>query len=150
MLLFWDAVFTGSFLMSLLACPIWFLVSILKNTIQRPGWKLALIRVAIPALTLGLVLANDAVQYRIGNANAPLIIKACEDFHAANGKFPKTLDELVPQYLTSIPRAKYCLAFGEFRYWKLDDERALLEWCVMPPYGWKIYNFDDRRWGYLD
>ena len=65
-----DAAFDGSFLLSLCVCPIWFLVSVLKNAIQRPRWRLALLRTAIPTLTLGLVLANDAVQSRIAKANA--------------------------------------------------------------------------------
>jgi hypothetical protein len=51
---------------------------------------------------LGLVLANDAVQYRIGKANAAQIITACEEFHAANGKFPQTLN---PSYATGLHSA---------------------------------------------
>jgi hypothetical protein len=148
-LLAWDAAFTGSFGLSFLVCPIWFLVSILKNPIQRPGWRLALLRTAIPALTLGLVLANNAVQFRIAEANAPRIIAACEEFHAANGRFPQTLDELVPRYMRSIPRAKYCLEFGEFRYWDLDGH-PILVWYVVPPFGRKIYDFENRRWNYID
>jgi len=149
LLVAWDVGLSGSYLTSLLFCPIWFLVSILKNAFQRPGWRLALLRIAIPALTLGLALANEGVQYRIGKANAPRIIAACEEFHAANGKFPKTLDELVPRYMPSIPRAKYCLDFGEFQYLNLDG-RPLLVWYVVPPYGRKVYNFEDRRWNYID
>jgi hypothetical protein len=121
----------------------------LKNTIQRPGWGLALLRIAIPALTLGLVLANDAVQYRIGKANAPRIIAACEQFHADNGEFPKTLDDLVPQYLPSIPRAKYCLTYGEFVYWNRDGRSSLM-WYAIPPFGRNIYSFQERRWHYID
>jgi hypothetical protein len=148
-LLAWDAVLTGSFLVSLIFCPLWFIVSILNNAIQRPGWKRALLRISIPALTLVLARANEAVQFRIGEANAPRIIAACENFHATNGKFPKTLDDLVPQYMPSIPRAKYCLAFGKFQYWN-SDERPILVWCVVPPFGRKVYGFEDRRWSYLD
>ena len=70
----------------------------------------------MPALTLALVLTNNAVQSRIAEANAAKIVKACEEFHAANGKYPKTLGELVPKYLSSVPHAKYCLVFGEFLY----------------------------------
>lgn len=35
-LLIWDAAISGSYLTSILVCPIWFLVSLLKNAIQRP------------------------------------------------------------------------------------------------------------------
>jgi hypothetical protein len=149
-LLAFDVGMSGSFLMSLIFCPIWFLVSVLKNAIQRPGWRLALLRIAIPALTLTLARANEAIQFRIGEANAPRIIAACEEFHAANGRFPKTLDELVPRYLPSIPPAKYCLDYGQFQYWNNSEDQPMLVWCVVPPFGRKIYTFEDRRWGYID
>jgi hypothetical protein len=149
-LLAWDAVFDGSYLMSLCICPIWLLFSLLINAIRRPGWRIALLRIAIPPLTLGLVMANNAVQLKIARVNASQIIVACEAFHNDNNRFPKTLDELVPRYIPAIPRAKYCLAFGEFRYWGSEDDHPILVWYVVPPYGRKIYDFDDKRWNYID
>jgi hypothetical protein len=149
-LLFLDVVLFGSYLFSFPVCSIWFLVSILKNAIQRPGWKLAIIRISFPALTLALVLANNSVQLRIAESNAARIIKACEEFRAANGELPKTLDELVPEYLPSIPLAKYCLVLGEFRYWNRDEEHPTLTWYVVPPYCRKIYDYEERRWSILD
>jgi hypothetical protein len=146
-LLVWDGAMFGSFLMSSLFCPIWFLVSLLKNAIERPGWGLALVRIGIPALTLGLVRANSAVQLGVAEANAQRVVVACEEYHAANGRFPKKLDELVPQYMNSVPRAKYCLA-GDFAYHNFGT--PMLVWQVVPPYYRKIYNFDTRSWSYLD
>lgn len=147
-LLFFDIAIGGSFAFSLLVCPIWFVVSLLKNAIQRPGWRVALIRVAIPPLVLGVALANHEVQLRVGKANAARVVTACEEFHAAHGTYPQRLEELVPQYFPAVPRAKYCLD-GEFRYWN-NEGRAFLVWYPDPPYGRSIYNFDQRRWGYLD
>ena len=144
-----DAGFTGSFVMSLLICPVWFLLAILKNAIERPAWRLALLRMAVPPLTLGTVLANDAVQTRIAEANAPQIITACEEFYATNGRFPQALGELVPRYLHSIPRAKYCVAFGNFLYWNFD-ENPILVWYAVPPFNRAIYDFGKRRWSYVD
>lgn len=149
-LLIWDAGLDGSFGLSFLFCPIWFLVSILKNAIQRPGWRLAILRIAIPPLTLGLVLANDAVQLKIAKTNAARVVAACEEFHTANGKYPQTLDELVPQHLPSVPRAKYCLAFGKFWYSNREGGSPMLVWWAVPPYGKKIYDFEKQRWNYRD
>ena len=149
-LLFLDAVLTGSFVMSYLACPIWFLVSVVKNAIQRPGWRVALLRIAAPAMTLAIVLGNNALQSKIAEANADRIIKACEEFRTANGKHPSKLEELVPEYLKSVPRAKYCLWFGDFSYWNTEGTHAMLMWCEIPPFGRNVYNFQKRRWGYLD
>ena len=142
-----DAGFFGSMLWSSLVCPVWFVVSVLRAAIHRPGWGLALARVGIPAVTLGLVWANDAYQLGVAEANARRIIAACEAYHAANGLFPEKLDELVPQYLESVPLAKYCLGSNRFYYYSATP---LLWWQVVPPYYRKIYNFQTRSWSYLD
>ena len=149
LLLALDVAFTGSYLTSLLCCPIWFFAGVLKSAIERTGWWLALFKIAIPALTLGLVLANNAVQIKIAEAHAPKVIAACEGFHAANGRFPKSLDELVPRYIPSVPRAKYCLAYGEFDYY-FNQGKPMLVWCVVPPYNRRIYDFETRRWSYIE
>jgi len=89
--------------------------SLVKNVTQRPGWKIALFRTMIPAVTLALVLGNNSLQWQIAEANADRVIKACQEFRAAHGDYPGQLDELVPDYLDSMPRAKYCLLYGDFR-----------------------------------
>ncbi len=147
LLLAWDGAMNGTCLLAWIFCPIWFLVSLLRFPIERPGRGLALVRVGIPAMTLGLLWANNDVQLRVAEANARRVIAACEEYHAANGRFPKTLDELVPQYLSSVPRAKYCLD-GRFYYHNFGT--PTLYWKVVPPYLRKIYNFETRRWSYLD
>jgi hypothetical protein len=142
-----DAVLNGTYTLSVIVCPIWFLLSIAKSASNRPGWKLALLRAAIPALTLGLVLTNDTVQSRMAKANAAKIIRACDAFHGANGRYPKALCELVPKYMPSVPHAKYCLAFGEFLY---SHEQPMLMWYATPPFGREVYNFEERGWSYID
>lgn len=148
LLLAWDVGWTGSYLLSLISCPIWFVGSVLKSAMERPGWWRTLCEVAIPALTLGMVLANSAVQIKIAEANAPRIIAACEGFQAANGRFPKSLDELVPQYLPSVPRAKYCWAYGEFDY--SNYEQPILVWYIVPPYARRIYDFEAPEWRFIE
>ena len=138
----------GSFLPSLIGCPIWFLGCLLKGMEDRVGWRRIFLRMAIPAVTLGVAWAGNAVQIKIAEANSRRIIAACERFQAANGTFPRTLDELVPDQLPSVPRAKYCLAYGEFLYF--NHGRPMLGWYVVPPFGRRTYDFETRRWSYID
>lgn len=149
-LLAFDVGYSGSLLMSSIFCPIWFLVSLLKNVVQRPGWRLALVRILLPALTFCFVRANDAVQRRGAETNAQRVVAACEAYHAANGRFPKKLDELVPQYMSSVPVAKHCLAWGNFVYSNSGSGSPMLFWFVVPPHYRRIYDFDTRRWSHLD
>lgn len=145
-LLAFDALF-GSFI-SAGVCPIWFLVSLVKAIKKRPGWGIGLSKIAIPVLTLAIVSGNVALQSTIANANAERIIVACEQFHAATGKYPDQMDELVPKYLSSIPRAKNALLmFSDFRYRSLEGNHQLM-WDERPPFGRKIYDFERRKWRY--
>jgi hypothetical protein len=147
-LLAFDAGFCGSILMSWIFCPIWFLVSLLKNAIQRPGWGLALVRIGIPVLTLGIVKANSDFQLTVAETNAQRVVAACETYRAANGEYPERLQDLVPQYLNSVPVAKHCL--GPSRIFYYFSDKPLLVWYVVPPYLRKIYDFETRSWSYLD
>lgn len=135
--------------MSLAVCPVWFLLSLVKNALQRPGWWIAMLRLVVPLLTLALVVSNDAMQRRIAGRNAATVIAACEQYRATRGTYPRSLDELVPQYLPSIPRSKYCLAFGDFDYFDFGGH-PMLVWCIVPPFGHRTYNFDDHRSNYID
>jgi hypothetical protein len=143
---------TGFFGVSFLVCPVWFLVAIVRNAIERPGWRLALFRIGIPPLVLWIAVANDAIQRRIAEVNAERIIAACEEFRAQNGRLPRTLDELEPRYMIHVPPSRYCLSDVPFKYMCSDATggRTILYWYPLPPYGRAIYDFEKRQWGYLD
>ena len=101
-------------------------------------------------MTLALVAGNNAIQLKIAEASAPRVVAACEQYHAANGRYPKNLDELVPDYMPSVPPAKYCLGpWGRFVYF-FNEGKPLLVWYVVPPYYRRIYDFETRRWRYID
>jgi hypothetical protein len=146
--LLFDVVFDGSYLFSGLICPIWFIVSLIRNLIARTEWHLALFRLAIPVFTLGIAVTNSFIQSEIADANSERIITACEAFHTANGHYPKTLDELAPKYLPSVPPAKYCMD-GGFHYFNSDGPPPILWWNE---FGFlhKIYSFERKEWNYLD
>jgi hypothetical protein len=146
-----DVLLSGSVLMSYILCPIWILVSLLKSAINRPGWGLTLARIFIPALTFWLVKANNGFQLRVAESNGQRIVAACEEYHAANGRFPGKLDELVPKYMNSVPVAKYCLGQGSrFFYTSSSSGPTILAWEIVAPHYRRIYNFETRRWRYLD
>ncbi len=141
-----DAALTGSYLMSVLVCPIWLPVSLVKNAIQRPAWAVALVRIAAPAVVLWAVLGNSALQTKVGDENSRQIIAACEEFRLANGRFPDNLDELVPRYAPSVPPARHSLLGGSFQYW-VRNGQATLSWWV-PPF--RFYHFETRQWSRTD
>lgn len=150
-LIFLDAIDSGSYLFSLLVCPIWFVVALIlaMKGCASPG--VAFARILIPVITGVIVLVNASVQNSIAQNNAVRIVAACEQYRAANGAYPAKLNDLVPQYMGSIPPAKYCLMWNSFFY-HADSEQptTMLFWVELPPFGRPTYNFEDGRWGYLD
>lgn len=145
--LLWDVGIEGFYGLSLLICPLWFFISFCKNIIWRPGWGLAVFRVAMPVLTLAITVNNAHFQWNVSDTNAERVIKACDEFHLANGRYPKTLDELVPKFLSSVPPAKYCL-LGKFWYFNFEGHCGLM-WSRYGFYR-RTYDFDTKRWGNLD
>jgi hypothetical protein len=145
--LLFDVGLEGFYTFSLLICPVWLLISIVKNMIWRPGWRIAVLRISMPILTLAIAMANAEVQWKLSDANAERVIKACDEFHNASGRYPQKLEELVPDYLPSVPRAKYCLA-GKFWYFNTGDNCTLM-WSRYGFYR-RIYDFDSKTWSNLD
>ena len=149
LLIFIDVVLSCSYMFSLFVCPIWFFVALIRARPFDTG--VAAARVLAPVVTGLLIFANSEWQNDIAQARAERIVEACQRYHEANGTYPAKLVDLVPQYLSAIPSAKYCGAWAEFFYHKSpDDERAILWWVELPPFGCRTYNFAASRWGYLD
>jgi len=145
--LFWDVGMEGCYIFAMLICPLWLLVTFFKNTVWDPGREIAIARISLPVLTLAIAVANGEVQWKVSDANARRVISACEEFQSANGRYPQKLEELVPAYLPSVPRAKYCHG-GIFFYSNLGDHCSL--WWTRYGFYRRIYNFKERRWSNLD
>jgi len=50
------------------------------------------------------VYAMDAADYQQGQTRASDLLAALQTYKSATGKYPATLDDLVPQYILQIPR----------------------------------------------
>ncbi len=145
-----DGVLFGSFVLSILACPIWFLAALIKALIYRKDWRTSVASIAIPLLTLALLYGNASLQSKMARANAEIIIEASEKYLVATGIYPKVLEDLVPYQLDAVPRAKYALMFGEFMYHSTSDGRHSLMWVDIPPFGRPYYILEEARWDYMD
>ena len=210
--LVFDGLYSGQGILSVLAFVVGFgsqvLFALLACAQRRGGVGLqrlgaaGLYFVSIPVMLLWIAGNN-----RIANDRAWEIIAACRRFEHAHGAFPRTLDELVPDYLPHVPRAKYTFGhWGEFEYrahrtlstreqadlralagavsskdWGkaaaamgrigLDQARAAilvaraahaglevdgegplhsLQYYVFPPFGRRVYFFEQQRWFWID
>lgn len=88
--------------------------------------------------TMGILTSN----WRVAQHRAAPVISAIDLFHSAQGRYPNTLDELVPTYLPSIPRAGFTWLARRFGYFA---ERPQLYFPAMF-HGVVAYDFPTRSW----
>ncbi len=100
----------------------------------------------VALVAFGLSCANNA-HSREGER---VIIAAVHRYRNERGRYPDALDELVPRYLPSVPRARlFPSMFARFEYGRYGDD-ANLTWTLYPPFGRPFYVFNQRRHGHLD
>ncbi|MSU62031.1 MAG: hypothetical protein EXS31_06495 [Pedosphaera sp.] len=79
------------------------------------------------ALVLGLAEAKANQQFKAARAQVTehLAEVACalERFRIAHGTYPKELSELMPNYLTAVPRDP--MSEGQLRYERIDEKESL-------------------------
>lgn len=101
-----DVVLTGSTRLALL-CPLWITLSCIRSAFTRPGWSTFLVRCAVPACVMMASVFSSDIQERLAERSTESISLACCRFRNANGRWPRTLNELVPEYFDVLPRAKW-------------------------------------------
>ncbi|MDY7228440.1 hypothetical protein [Hyalangium rubrum] len=113
------------------------------------------VRTAVGVVTTIIIVArpNRAGSER-ARKNAERIIAACKAFRERHGRFPDTLEELVPEFFPELPPAKYAGPHFGFVYdvsgGELGPKRHVLGWTELIPFGRPFYVLEEERWGYLD
>lgn len=91
--------------------------------------KKCLIRTFIPFLFLSIEFTASQIiwgQWENATINeGNRIVAALDQFNADNGKYPDTLQELIPNYLDIIPRTQFRYWVNEFEYSRREDEFLL-------------------------
>jgi hypothetical protein len=103
---------------------------------------------------LGLAAFGTA-RFHVATAetHAAAVIEACRAFETRHGMLPDRLEDLVPEFLPAVPRAKYTLAWGNFTYSSSSSSAAkqhTLMYVTLPPFGRRVYHFEQRQWTRLD
>lgn len=147
-----DALVMGT---GLLAAALWVLAvgwlipkALLLFAVRRDGRSPARLA-ALLVLTAVAIMLTIGANNGLARRRAADLISAVELYRAASGHYPESLAVLVPAYLDEVPNAKYALAYKQFVYFK-HQGRAALGFIEVPPYGRPFYDFERRRWDYLN
>ncbi len=156
-LFFGDAFLLDQGLFSILVvfiCVVGFVLLGLQSLIRRlrnkpDDWRVTAAKLGIVLIAALLVIAYVNVSNSMAERRALRIAAACDRYRTKYQHYPHNLSELVPEFLPSVPRAKYVMnpLWGEFMY--LDNGPVILYYS-MPPFGRSIYHLNSKTWSYLD
>ena len=101
------------------------------------------------AMAVGVKTANNHVSQK----NAAVIIAACDEYLKKNGRYPGTLQDLVPGYLPKVPAARYTWTSGRFWYHRdrlESGNRYSLMYTVEAPFARRVYSSERKTWRSID
>ncbi len=92
---------------------------------------------------LGIVTQAYLIfNWRVAERRATPIIRAVNTYQSQHNRYPKSLDELVPQFIPAVQRANYIPVGRRFGY---STDPPSLYFPVMF-YGVASYDFRTQRW----
>ncbi len=111
------------------------------------------IMVCLGILFLGIVTVFGTFHARIQLTKwrAARLGDACMAYHAKYRRYPESLDALVPEFRSSVPRARHgSFGDGEFFYSAHDASQPFLYYECRPPFGNCYYYIKSRCWVFRD
>lgn len=143
-----DAFFFGQAVISIALCVagvLYFPLLAIQARKDKARLKLRLSKAAITSIAgfaaLGIIVYGNV----IARERAESLVVAVEQFYAKHGRYPERLQEIVPEFIAEIPRAKYVVIADRFGYFK-SDSRHTLTYVEIPPFGRRIYTFEVHKW----
>lgn len=107
----------------------------------------------IGVLFLGAVAAVGTVHFhkRLTQCRAVKLGQACQAYRAKYRHYPERLDDLVPEFVASVPPATTGI-FGDdgFVYSSHDGPEPFIYYNCLPPFGNCYYYVESRCWVFLD
>ena len=130
---------------------VFFPIAVLLRRRDKRKYEQRLVKIVIYVLTGVAVLGSNILQNRLAERRAIAIGNACLAYRTKYHRYPVELQELVPEFLPSVPFAKYALTGDHFVYSSLPGGREpMLFYEAFPPFGRRFYHMEKGSWGYLD
>jgi hypothetical protein len=116
---------------------------------RRSELRLQISQFGIYAVMCLAVLSWVSLNNAMARRRAMMLGDACRQFHTKYNRYPDRLEELEPEFIPSIPVAKYAFMNANFFYLKSteDPEVGFVE---LPPFGRRLYHVKSGNWGYID
>jgi len=117
---------------------------------DRPLRNFRIKKVALYLLAVVGIMVLFIFNRQVGTQRAEELVKAVEAYSAKHGQFPQNLEQVVPEFMSAIPVARYTLAANDYSYKTAPDGKHVLSWTVTPPLARKSCTFEEKRWVTLE
>ncbi len=118
--------------------------ALLLGHLGRPAqhsWRLMLSMFGGAAASLVLIALNNTLARERGAE----LVTAVEMFRSMQGRYPVSLQELVPTQLDAVPRAKLQFIYASFDY-RVSGDRWNISYTSVPPYSTVNFDSGTREW----
>ncbi len=133
----------------LLLCVFWMAPAAVIGRKDKPLARFRALRATAYVLAAFAALAMIRLNNALAERRAEIVVAAVRQYQNKRGRFPDRLEQVAPEFLPSVPLAKYSLMYNDFQYFK-SSENPRLYYVVFPPFGRSVYYFESGRWGQLD
>ena len=134
---------------TIVAVVFWFIPKTLFAWKRKNMLAIWALKVIIYSLMAAAILTANAVNNHLAKTKAEHLVVAVNEYKAQYQSYPLTLDELVPELLTKIPKAKYTVLFNNFIYTNREGHATLM-YFDFPPFGRPYYDFNKQEWDHID
>ena len=119
----------------------------LMSVKNKPRFRFYGYKLVIYAVLVFSSFGFHSYDISIAKQRSEVVIAAVNQYHQDKGRYPGALQNLVPAYLSEIPRPR--IAPGVF-YYVGAPENPHLMFVDFPPFGRASWSFSNREWIYLD
>jgi hypothetical protein len=111
---------------------------------RKELFRIRMIEVAIYSAMVVASFSAYAANNHLASTRSDEVVSAVDKFYTKYQRYPHSLQELVPEYINSIPWAKYTLVFGRF-YYNESGGKPYLMYHGWPPFERRYYDFASKR-----
>ncbi len=105
-------------------------------------------REGIFVLTVVLLFSFIISKNYIARYRTEKVIKICNEYKDKYGHYPEKLEDLVPEYYSKVPSAKFGM-WGKYWYSSYAGNHSIM-YIAIPPFGRPYFKLEENKWGYLD
>ncbi len=108
---------------------------------------------SIGVLFLGIVAVGitNHIRNNLTESRAVRLGEACIAYHAKYHRYPEHLEDMVPEFVSSVPSARIgFLGKDDFYYAPHETYEPFLYYECLPPFGHCYYYVESRCWRFLD